>query len=139
MPVNLELIEHGRSFRYVISDPWKIADFTATFPEAKAILDAAQHPVHGIVNLHATARDPMGVLNIRKHPAFNHVNGGYTVFCHASLLARRVTETALRLARFNRYKFFNTEQEGMAFLRALMAQEDLAPQPSPVLSGSQRA
>ena len=129
MPVSMELIENGRCFRYEISDPWKIADFTATFPEAKAILDAAPYPVHGIVNLHATARDPMGVLNVRKHPSFSHANSGYTVFCHATLLARRVTETALRLARFNRMKFFDTEEQGMAFLHGLMAQEDLARQP----------
>ena len=139
MPVTMELIENGRCFRYVISDPWHIADFTATFPEAKAILDAADHPIHGIVNLHATAKDPMGVLNIRKHPAFSHVNGGYTVFCHASLLARRVTETALRLARFNRYKFFHTEEEGMAFLHDLMAKEDQARQePALVLANQHR-
>src|SRR5260370_27896932 len=106
MPETMELIEHGRSFRYVISDPWKIADFTATFPQAKAILDAAPHLVHGVVNLHAAAKDPMGVLNIRKHPSFSHANSGYTVFCHASLLARRITETALQLARYKRMKFF---------------------------------
>src|SRR5258708_14506833 len=130
MPVSLELIENGRVFRYVISDRWRISDFTATFPQAKAVLDAAQHPVHGVVNLYAAAKDPIGVLNIRKHPSFSHVNGGYTAFCHASLLARRVTETALRIARFHRYTFFNTEQEGMDFLCELMAQEDLARQNS---------
>ncbi len=130
MPVNMEMIENGRVIRYVISDPWRIVDFTATFPEAKTILDAALYPVHGVVNLYAAAKDPMGVLNVRKHPSFSHVNGGYTAFCHASLLARRITETALRIARFNRYKFFDTEQEGMAFVRELMAQEDLARQNS---------
>jgi len=130
MPVTMELIENGRSLRYVISDPWIIADFTATFPEAKAILDAAHYPVHGVVNLHATAKDPLGVLNIRKHPSFSHPNGGWTAFCHASPLARRVTETALRLARFNRMKFFNTEAEGLAFVRDLIAKEDLARQNS---------
>jgi hypothetical protein len=128
MPVTLELIEHERCFRYVISDPWKIADFVATFPHAKTILDASPFPVHGIVNLHATAKDPMGVLTIRKHPSFSHPNSGYTAFCHATLLARRVTETALKIARFNRLKFFDSEQEGMTFLRELMAQEDLARQ-----------
>ncbi len=124
MPVTLEMIENGRCFRYVISDPWKIADFTATFAEAKAVLDASPYRVHGVANLHATAKDPMGVLNIRKHPSFSHPNSGYTAFCHATLLARRVTETALRIARFNRMKFFNTEEEGLAFLHELMAQED---------------
>src|SRR5258707_6928419 len=99
MPVTLELIENGRSFRYVISDPWKIADFTATFPQAKAILDAAQHPIHGVINLYAAAKDPIGVLNIRKHPSFSHIKGGYNAFCHARFLARRVTVTALRIAR----------------------------------------
>src|SRR5215468_5758281 len=108
MPVTLALIENGRSFRYVFSDPWKVADFMATFPEAKAVLDASAYPVHGIVNLLATARDPIGVLNIRKHPSFSHPNSGYTVFCHATMLARRVTETALQLAHFKRYKFFPT-------------------------------
>ena len=63
-------------------------------------------------------------VNIRKHPSFSHPNSGYSIFCHATLLARRVTETALRLARFNRMKFFDTEEEGMAFLHELMAQED---------------
>ena len=126
MPVTLELIENGRSFRYVISDPWKMADFIATFPQAKAILDASPYRVHGIVNLLGAAKDPVGVLNIRKHPSFSHPKSGYTVFCQATLLARRVTETALRIARFNRFRFFDTEQEGMAFLHELMAQEDLA-------------
>src|SRR5258708_32375169 len=130
MPVTLELIEHGRSFRYVISDPWKIADFTATFPQAKAILGASPNRVHGIVNLFAAAKDPMGVLHIRKHPSFSHPNSGYTVFCYASLLARRITETALKIARYNRLEFFDTEEEGMSFLHELMAQEDLVRQSS---------
>jgi hypothetical protein len=130
MPVSMELIENGRIFRYVFSDPWKVADFTATFTDAKVILDAAPYRVHGIVNLLATAKDPIGVLNIRKHPSFSHANSGYTAFCHASLLARRVTETALRLARFNRLDFFKTEQEGMVFLRELIAKEALAVQAS---------
>ena len=128
MPVTVELIENGRSFRYVFSDPWKIADFTATFPEAKTVLDTAAYPVHGIVNLLATAKDPIGVLNIRKHPSFSHANAGYTIFCHATVLARRMTETALLLAHFKRYKFFPTESEGMTFLHELMAQEDLTRQ-----------
>jgi hypothetical protein len=128
MPVKMELIENGHSFRYVISDPWKIADFTATFDEAKAILDVSPFPIHGVVNLLATARDPMGVLNVRKHPAFSHPNGGWTAFCHASMLAHRVTETALRLARFHRYKFFNTEAEGLAFVHNLIMQETMAHQ-----------
>ncbi len=125
MPVTMELIENGRCFRYVFSDPWRMSDFTATFDEARAILDASPYLVHGVVNLLATAKDPMGVLNIRKHPSFSgHPNSGYTVFCHATLLARRVTETALRLSQFKRLKFFNTEEEGLAFVRGLMAEED---------------
>src|SRR4051794_16730503 len=115
MPVSMELIENGRCFRYIFSDPWKVAEFTATFDQAQVILDSSPYPVHGVVNLLATAKDPLGVLNIRKHPSFNgHPNSGYTAFCHANLLARRVTETALRLARFHRLKFFHTEAEGMA-------------------------
>ena len=126
MPVRMELIENGRAFRYVFSDPWRIDDFTNTFAQAQAILDSSPYLVHGVVNLLATAKDPLGVLNIRKHPSFHHTNSGYTVFCHGSLLARRITETALRIARFDRMKFFDSEAEGLAFVRELMAQEDLA-------------
>src|SRR5258708_8007389 len=98
MPVSLELIENGRVFRYVISDPWRIVDFTATFPQAKAVLDAAQHPVHGVVNLYAAAKDPIGVLNIRQHPSFSHVNVRYTAFSHDTFLPPRLPSTALRIA-----------------------------------------
>src|SRR5258708_22245424 len=117
MPVNMEMIENGRVIRYVISAPWRIVDFTATFPEAKTILDAALYPVHGVVNLYAAAKDPMGVLNVRKHPSFSHVNGGYTSLFHASLLPRRITENTPRIARFYRYMFFYTEHESTAFLQ----------------------
>jgi hypothetical protein len=124
----MELIEDGRVFHYIFSDPWKIEDFMATFSQAETILNKATTPIHGIVNLYATAKDPIGVLNIRKHPSFSHAMSGYTVFCEASPLARRVTEAALRVARFNRMKFFNTEAEGMAFLHEVMAHEVPLPQ-----------
>src|SRR5260221_9212873 len=94
MPVNMEMIENGRVIRYVISDPWRIVDFTATFPEAKTILDAALYPVHGVVNLYAAAKDPMGVLNVRKHPSFSHVNGGFISLFLSKFFSPRVKENA---------------------------------------------
>ena len=124
MPVILELIENGRCLHYSLSEPWQIGEFTATFAEAKAALDRSPYPVHGLVNLLARSRERTGVLAIRKHPSFSHPNSGYVVFCNATMLARRVIETALTLAHFNRVKFFTTEAEGLAFLRALMTEEN---------------
>ena len=116
MPVQMDYLHQGHIVRYVISDPWTIDEFTATFESSKAYLDNAKHTVHWLVHLDGVAKDPAGVLRTRQHPAFSHANTGFVIFCVNNSLARRIIETTLRLARFNRTKFFKTYDEGLAFL-----------------------
>src|SRR5262249_32655564 len=123
MPVTVDYASPEHIIHYVISDPWTIDQFVATFHDAKAFLDQANFPVHWVVNLGGTIKDPSGVLRPREHPAFTHPHTGYVVFCMTNALARRIVETMLRLARFKRTGFFQTEEQAYQFVRDQIAKE----------------
>lgn len=125
MPIQTDYLEQGRIVRYIFSDPWTIDEFIAMFEPAKDYLDGASEPVHWIVNLTTVVKDPVGVLRTRQHPAFSHARTGYVVFCVGNPLARRLVETALRLAHFNRTRFYRTEDDAMTFLRSQLRQNQI--------------
>ncbi|HRE47446.1 MAG TPA: hypothetical protein PLD47_06950 [Aggregatilineales bacterium] len=121
MPVSIRLIEDGWIIHQICADPWDMHEFAETFPAAKGMLDAADHPVHFIVNLEGTIREPRGVLRFRQHPGFTHPRTGFVVFVEANQLTRSIVQMGLRLIRFNRAKFFPTEAEALTFCRHMIA------------------
>ena len=124
MPVKFETIEYGHIMFYAISIPWTMSEFTATYPHAKAYLDRAPFRVHSLVRLDQVGgQPPPSVLRVREHPSFSHKNSGYVVFCGAPALAKVLTGTALQIAQFNRFRFVDTPESGLQFLREIIAQE----------------
>jgi hypothetical protein len=128
MPVTVEIIENGHIMSYAITNPWTMNEFTATYPDARAYLDRAPFRVHSLVRLERVGvRPPANVLRVREHPSFSNKNGGYVVFCGAPTLAKALTGTALQIAQFQRFRFVDTPDAGLQFLREIIAQEASSP------------
>jgi hypothetical protein len=128
MPVTVEIIENGHVMSYSITNPWTLNEFTATYPDAKAYLDRAPFRVHSLVGLEFVGRrPPPNVLRVREHPSFSHENGGYVVFCGAPTLAKALTGAALQIAQFKRFRFVDTPDAGLQFIREIIAHEVASP------------
>ncbi|PJF34893.1 MAG: hypothetical protein CUN49_13325 [Candidatus Thermofonsia Clade 1 bacterium] len=123
MPVTLELIENGRVLSVTFIDPWAMSDVLSLFPELERIYNAAERPIHALIDARQSKLPSSGALRARESPAFKHPMSGHMAVVGAASVVRAVAETVFRLARFQRVTFFDTYEEGLAFLRTLLAQE----------------
>src|SRR5215472_13897044 len=65
-----------------------------------------------------------GVLRGRHSPTMEHPNGGYCVFVGGGSFARSIAELAFKMSRNTRFKFMNSMEEALAFLRSQIATEE---------------
>jgi hypothetical protein len=128
MPVTQELIENGRILLVTFSDPWTAQEMVSLFPEARRFYDAAERPIHILIDTRRSKMPAPNALRAREAPALRHPMSGSAAIVGASAIARAVAEVALKLAHFDRAAFFDTYEEGLAFLRARIAEEELAGQ-----------
>ena|SRR5690349_22173697 len=120
MPVTLDIRENGYVAYYVLVDPWETRDLTSLYPEDIQHRNSVNHVVHTFMNVSKVWRVPSNIISARiGAPAFIHPNSGQLLMIGAKTLPRVVTETICRLARYDRVRFFATEEEGWAYLRQL--------------------
>ncbi len=123
MPVTQVLEENGRILRVTFTDPWSADEMVAAFEESNRYLDAATKPIHVLVDATQAIRTTPGALRAREAPVLRHPMGGELAVFGMNLAGRILAETALRLARFKRAQFFETEAEARAHLNKLIAEE----------------
>ncbi|MCS6871451.1 MAG: hypothetical protein NZ571_08330 [Anaerolineae bacterium] len=126
MPVTQVLEADGRILRLTLADPWSVEEMIAAFKESERYLNAATKPIHLLADLTRTARPPQGVMRAREAPNLRHPMGGEIAIFGVNLTGRIMAETVLRLARFKRAHFFESEAEALAYLNNLIAQETTA-------------
>jgi hypothetical protein len=126
MPAHLEVKEDDRVLHYTVSEPWTLNDMLELNRQARDVYEAANHKVHVLVNVSAVGNVPPGFVRARSNPDFTHPNAGYIAVVGASLLIRSMSDLILRLARFNRLTFFDTEDAAWAYLHKVMDSEKVS-------------
>ena len=128
MPVTQELIENGRILLVTFSDPWTAKEMVGLFPESRRFYDAAERPIHMLIDVRQARVSTPSALRAREAPALKHPMGGDVAVVGAAPIIRAFGEMTFRLARFDRVAFFETYEEGLAFLKARIAEEMTANQ-----------
>ena len=123
MPVTQALEAQGRILRVVFSDPWTAEEMLAAFEETERYLDAATKPIHLLVDMTNAVRTTHGAMRAREAPVLRHPMGGEIAVFGVNLAGRILAETVLKLARFQRAHFFQSESEAQAYLNKLITQE----------------
>lgn len=124
MPITMEIRENGYVAYYVMSDPWVTNDLTSLYPQDIQFRDSVNHLVHTFMDVSQVRRIPPDVIRARINaPAFIHRNSGHLIMIGAKSLPKIAAETIFRIARYERAKFFDTEEQGWAFTRQLIAKE----------------
>src|SRR5690606_1900012 len=126
MPAELNLTEDGYVLHYVFREPWSITDMTEVNRRAKEYYDAATHKVHVLLDVRGVRSAPPGFIRARSNPDVTHPNAGNIAVVGANSYIRALGDVILKLARFDRAKFFNTEEEAWAYLRAEIQKEPVS-------------
>jgi len=123
MPVKQELCENGRILQVTFTDPWTVKEMTDLFPQAQQIYDNASRKIHMLISM-GSRYGTQGALRARHAPGLTHRNSGFIAVAGANTLARTLGEAVFRLARFDRAKFFDSQEAALAYLRELIAREE---------------
>ncbi len=124
MPVTLEIRENGHVAYYVLADPWETTDLLSLYPKDIEYRSSVNHLVHTVMNISKVVRVPRNILRARSGaPAFVHPNSGQLVMIGAQTFPKLMAETIFRLAHYERAKFFDTKEEGWAYIRQFIDKE----------------
>jgi hypothetical protein len=122
MPIDFQILDDGHIVRYVYTDPWTMSELDAVTEQDIAHRQQAGHKVHSLaitkINIIAA-----GSLKVRKSPSLNHSTAGGVAIVGSSKIVRLFADTVLKLAQFDRAKFFDTEDEALVYLREIIRKE----------------
>jgi hypothetical protein len=124
MGVKLNFYENNRVIELVVQDPWTITELTSLYPEEEHVYATAKHTVYTLVDLTAMQKIPPEALWHRRSPNVVNPRSGQIVIVGASPFAVAMAETAFRVMRFRRVKFFTTPDAAWNYLREVLADED---------------
>jgi hypothetical protein len=123
MSVEFSILEDGYVVRYGLSDPWTYEEYEEALESDVAHRESVNHKVHNL--LIAKVRTvPAGVLKARGAPAFTHRTAGQLAIVGTNQIVRAFSEAVMRLAHFDRAKFFDTEDQALDYLRGIIQTED---------------
>lgn len=125
MPVTMEMQRDGRLMVWKFHHPWTVAEVSAHYDQVKALMDNSPCLIHSLVDLRDMKTIPSGALGLRKTSTWDHPRSGYTVFLGGSAFAQSMINTLFRVVRFERIKFFLTEQDALTYVDSLI-KEDIA-------------
>src|SRR5262249_54304126 len=123
MPVELKTCENGHVQHYIVTDPWRVSDFTSLFDEDRAYRDGVPFKVHSLVDLtRSTQAPPPGIIAVRfGSPTLEHPRRGIVVAVGLNKLTRIMSGFVLWAAGMQAENF-ETLDEGWAALRAHLAE-----------------
>jgi hypothetical protein len=125
MPVTQTLEEDGRILRVIFVDPWSAEEMLKEFEDTKHYLDKATRPIHLLADMRGANRTTPGALRAREAPVLHHPMGGQVAVFGMNAVGRTLAETVFRLIRFRRARFFDSEAEALAYLRGLIATDQV--------------
>ncbi len=125
MPIRQVLEEDGRIVRVTFTDPWSAEEMLKEFESTKHYRDKATRPIHLLADMTTANRTTPGALRAREAPVLHHPMGGQVAVFGMNPVGRTLAETVFRLIRFRRACFFNSEAEALAYLRELIAADQV--------------
>ncbi len=121
VPIKFDIRENGWVIYLLLTDPWTVEEMWPYVEMNRLHREQCMHPVHSFYNLIGNRRLPPNVLRLRHgSPDLVHPRSGQVILIGANPTVGSVIEVIFRLARFNRFKFFSTEEEGWAYLQVLI-------------------
>ncbi len=127
MPMTMKPRDGGHILHFVFTNPWTLTDVVHVFERDQAFRDRATTIVHALVDCSEIRTLPPGTLNVaRLSPSFNHRTKGHIAAFCASKSIQVIGNLLARLVHMKDMKFFNTEEEALAYLRQVIANEDTA-------------
>ncbi len=80
--------------------------------------------MHTFINISELRKIPPASLTmVRRSPTLNHPRRGQLVLVGASAFAEALVDVLARVTRASKVRFFKTDDEGMAYLRRVIADE----------------
>lgn len=125
MPITQVLEENGRILRVIFVDPWSAEEMLKEFEDTKHYLDKATRPIHLLADMRGANRTTPGAMRAREAPMLHHPMGGQVAVFGMNPVGRTLAETVFRLIRFRRARFFDSEAEALAYLRGLIATDQI--------------
>jgi hypothetical protein len=123
MGAKLELRENNSIIYFLYEEPWSVDDIKRVNDEAMVYLDKATKDMHILINVERIHQIPSGILRARNVPTMSHPRCAHIVICGASAFVRSLSETIFKVTRYEKARFFNTEQEAMKFLLEAIASQ----------------
>jgi hypothetical protein len=124
MPITLEIRENGHILYYVYTDPWQIIDMNTTIKIAEAHYNRVNFKVHSIINLSGSRQVPQGLIHARRSVStLKHPNNGNAIIFGASNLIKTLGDVLIKLVRYDRVNFFDTEEQAWTHARKLIGGE----------------
>jgi hypothetical protein len=95
----------------------------ALYPASDAYHSQAPHRVHTLC-IYDARQIPLGVLQLRHGaPSLVHPNSGHMIIVSSWAALRAIAGVVYKISHYERGRFFDTEQEALAFLRQVIASE----------------
>jgi hypothetical protein len=129
MAATIEIRDNGYVVQVVMADPYKGSDLVPLYEADRRHRDAfqQQHPgekVDLIVDLSRATNPAQGFLQTRQTPSISHPTANYVLIVGANSFMRAMCETIIRITRYNRVKFFDTQDQALAFSREMRTQTE---------------
>ncbi len=124
MPITLEARENGRILHIVIADPWTITELRRTIAQVRAYLDCASGEIHTLLNVRRLRLIPPNTLQQIQHDlVLDHPHNGELVIVGSTQPLRMLAEFVFRLTRYDRARFFDTEDDAWIYLGQVILAE----------------
>ena len=121
----MELEEDGRVLHYIATDPWTIDEMMKLTQQATKIYDESNVRVHTFIDMSRARSLPQGIMRARTNVDFNHPKAGQMVIVGANMLVKTISNVVAKLASFDRIVFFETEEQGLEYLRAIIEKDQV--------------
>jgi hypothetical protein len=125
MPVDFSILDDGTIVRYVLSEPWSYEEYAPAESQDIAHRDSVEHTVHNLT-IARVRSVPLGLLQTRNAPTFTHRTAGHLAIVGPHKIVQLFAQTIIRLANYDRARFFETEEEALTYLRELILKEESA-------------
>ena len=124
MPVDRRLIENRRILYIKFSEPWTVEETFSLIERQKVFTKADGQHIHLLIDLTEMLRFPSDMLRLREAPAFALPRASRTIVISANSLGQHIFEVFEQLHDV-RFEYFSSYDDGLAYLRAVIAVEDV--------------
>ncbi len=125
MPITLEARANGRILHIIMADPWTITELKRTIAQVRACFDCASQEIHTLLDVRWLWLIPPNTLQqIQHNLVLDHPHNGELVIVGGTQPLRMLTEFVFKLARYDRARFFDAEDDAWTYLEQLIVAGD---------------